>query len=57
MKDFNTNSFPEHLQTPAEESTVSLLIDPDSGVELPSPDELRSMFEISDGDDHRDYGE
>ena len=49
MKDFNTRSFAEQLQIPVEENTVSLLIDPDSGVELPSPDVLRSMFEISDG--------
>lgn len=53
----NTDSFPEKFQIPGEESTVSLLVDPDSGSKLPSPDELRSLFEISDGDDCRDYGE
>ena len=53
----NTDSFPEKFQIPGEESTVSLLIDPDSGNELPSADELRSLFEIADGDDCRDYGE
>ncbi|MBE6364082.1 MAG: serine/threonine protein kinase [Lentisphaerae bacterium] len=57
MKEFNTTQIPERLQTPEEESTVSLLIDPDSGDELPSPDELRSIFKISDGDDYRDYGD
>ena len=57
MKDFNTKSFAEHLQIPVEENTVSLLIDPDSGAELPSPDELRELFEIADGDDCADYGE
>lgn len=56
MNTFDTKSLPEELQSPAEESTVSLLIDPDSGVELPAPDKLRSMFEIADGDDYRDYG-
>ena len=57
MKNFNTKSFAEHLQIPVEENTVSLLIDPDSGAELPSPDELRELFEIADGDDCADYGE
>ena len=57
MKEFNTTQVPEPLQTPEEESTVSLLIDPDSGDELPSPDELRSIFKIADGDDYRDYGD
>ena len=57
MKNFNTKTFAEQLQTPLEESTVSLLIDPDSGDELPSPDELRKMFEIADGDDCGDYGD
>ena len=57
MKEFNTKTFAEQLTSPLEESTVSLLVDPDSGDELPSPDELRKMFEISDGDDCSDYGE
>ena len=57
MKEFNTTQVPEPLQTPEEESTVSLLVDPDSGDELPSPDELRSIFKIADGDDYRDYGD
>lgn len=57
MKEFNTKTFAEQLQAPVEESTVSLLIDPDSGDELPPPDELRKMFEIADGDDCSDYGE
>lgn len=57
MKEFNTTQIPEELRSPDEESTVSLLIDPDSGDELPSPDKLRSMFNIADGDDYRDYGD
>ena len=57
MKEFNTTQFQEQFQLCQEESTVSLFVDPDSGDELPSPDELRSIFNIADGDDYRDYGD
>ena len=57
MKEFNTTQFQEQFQLRQEESTVSLFVDPDSGDELPSPDELRSIFNIADGDDYRDYGD
>ena len=58
MKDFSTKFAPDDPDTAIDvEKTVSSLIDPDSGNELPAPVELRSQFKIADGDRFEDYGD
>lgn len=58
MKNLNTSNLNNYENiVPDVEKTVSSLIDPDNGSEFPSPDVLRSKFDIADGDDFRDYGD